>query len=369
MARKKPAPRPKRRARDTGTIRHRPERAEPWEAAWQHADGSREYRSFSQRSEAAGWLDSLVAKRAAGQDTQAGGLAFEAFIQKWLAIKSAKVSPKTAHNYRYYAEIASGQLGAVRLDALTLEHMEALLAYLLRARFKNAADVFGVLGQAFKYARSPSLRWMTVNPIEGLEIPASRRRQNQTLTEAQRAALLAAAAAEHDAAVPLLPLWHLYSRLALRKGEGVALEWRDVDWERAALTIDESVTNIGPDNPRGETKGRSVRVVPLPADVLELLRAHRAAQQRRGVFPSIFVGADGQTVTPQHVQYRWSLLRRAAGCPKTTLHDLRHTALYLLALAGAPENVRMALAGHTSADMAGLYANHAGLEDVRRFVG
>lgn len=289
--------------------------------------------------------------------------------ERWLAMKAPRLAPKSQSNYRYLAEIAIGHCGAVRLDRLTVEHMNGLLNYMQAAKFKNIGGVFGVLGQMFKYARSSSLRWMLQDPLDGLELSPTKRRQNQTLTEAQRAALLAVAATEHDLDVPLLPLWHLYSRLGLRKGEGIALLWSDIDWDAKTLTIDESITNVGPDNVRGTTKGKAVRVVPLPDDLIALLREHQAQQRRRGIFPSVFVDARGETVTPQHVQYRWALLRVAAGCPNTTIHDLRHTALTLLALAGAPQSVRMALAGHRSEQMAWLYSNHASVEDMRRFVG
>lgn len=369
MARKK-QPRYDRRKRGTGSIRHKPGRAQPWEAEWRHDDATREYRGFSSRSEAAAWLDELAAKRERGQDTTAGAQSFSTFIQKWLLIKQTKgVAAKTMHTYQFYAETASGQIGKLRIDCLTLEHMEALLAYLIGAKFQNTHALFGMLGQAFKYARASSLRWMTVDPLDGLEIPPVQRRKNQILTVAQRAHLLELAREEHDPDVPLLPLWHLYSRLGLRKGEGIALMWVDVDWENKILRVDESITNVGADNPRGSTKNRQIRLVPLPDDILTMLADLRRWQQRRGVFGAIFVDAQGETVTPQHVQYRWVLLRKRAGFAKTTIHDLRHTALTILALAGVPENVRMALAGHRSTQMADLYSNHASVEDIRRFVG
>jgi len=135
------------------------------------------------------------------------------------------------------------------------------------------------------------------------------------------------------------------------------------------LTVDESITNIGADNPIGPTKGRKVRYVPLPDDLIELLRAHRAAQQKRGVYPYVFSDAAGAGVTPQHVQYRWAKLRAVAGCADTTIHALRHTALTLLALDGVPQNVLMSLAGHLSPAISRLYTDHATAEDVRRFVG
>jgi integrase len=367
MARKKPEPKPKRRGRDTGAIRHRPTRAEPWEAAWQHEGGQWEYRSFPHRSQAAEWLDSLVAKRAAGNDTAAGGRTFAAFIAGWLDAKEITIAPKTTYTYRYYCELASGQFGTVKIDLLTLEHMQALLKYLVRAKFQNIAQLFAVLRQAFKYARSSSLRWMTVDPLDGLELPRTQRKVTKVLTKRQRADLLTLAEAD-DPACPLLPLWHVYSRLALRLGEGVALRWTDIDWEEKILTVDETTARFGGQTHTGQTKGRKTRYAPIPDDVLELLRQHRAAQQKRGLFPHVFTYADGSQVKPAHVQHRLGKLAQAAGVT-VTVHGLRHTALTLLALDGTPQNALMALAGHLSPDISRLYTNHATAEDVRRWVG
>ena len=365
MARAAKAP---RRKPGSGTIRHKKGRERPWEATWRHADGAAESRAFSERAEAARWLDDLVAKAKAGRITSGGTQTFDTFIQKWLAIKSIKVGLSTAHSYTYYCELASGEyLGKLRIDSITPETIEHMIAHFHRKGFKNLQQLVNPLKQAFDYAKRN--KWIEENPMAELELPETDHRQIVILTEAQRAHMLRLAETEHDPAVPLLPLWHLYSRLGLRKGEGIALNWSDVDWERRTLTIDESVGIVGNATVRGKTKTRRTRTVPLPDDLLALLRNHQRAQIARGVFGAIFAGANGETVSPKHVQYRWTVLRQAAGVPSVTLHGLRHTALFLLEQAGVPESIRKALAGHTSAAMAFHYVDHASIEDVRRFVG
>lgn len=363
----KPVKQPRRKP-GTGAIRYKARREQPWEAEWRHDTGAAEYHSFSERSEAARWLDELTAKAKSGRSTSGGAQSFAEFIRKWLEIKSIKVGRSTAHSYQYYCECASGEyLGKLRLDSITPETIEHMIAHFHGKGFKNIQQLCNPLNQAFDYAKRN--KWIDDNPMERLELPETAHRRIVILTEAQRAKVLTLAQPEHDRAVPLLPLWHLYSRLGLRKGEGIALNWPDVDWERCTLLIDESITNIGPDNVRGKTKTRRHRTVPLSDDLVALLKAHREAQLRRGVFGSIFVGADGETVTPQHVQYRWSVLRQLAGVPDVTLHGLRHTALFLLEQAGVPESVRKALAGHASKSMAFHYVDHASVEDVRRHIG
>ena len=51
------------------------------------------------------------------------------------------------------------------------------------------------------------------------------------------------------------------------------------------------------------------------------------------------------------------------------IHDLRHTALWLLENDGAPPNVVQAIAGHGSQAMTRHYVDHADLESMRRAFG
>lgn len=367
MARKA---RPKRRKPNTGTVRYRPERAAaPWEAEWRRPDGSRDYHSVSSRSDAEAWLDARVAERAAGRDEVGSAQTFATFIPKWLAIKAAKIGANTAHSYTYYCELASGEggLGPRRLESITPETMEYLFLHFHKKGFKNLAQMAAPLKQAFAYAKR--LKYITENPMDELELPRVERAPIVVLTAQQRAHMLTVAADEHDPDVPLLALWHLYSRRALRKGEGIALRWSSVDMDARTITIKESVTNVGADNLRGKTKTHRMRVVPIPEDIHALLIAHREWQRTKGIRALVFTDAAGEELTPQHVQYRWSLLRTKAGIPTVKIHGLRHTALYLMALDGVPQNVRQALAGHESEAMAQMYVNHASVDDIRRWVG
>jgi integrase len=56
---------------------------------------------------------------------------------------------------------------------------------------------------------------------------------------------------------------------------------------------------------------------------------------------------------------------KKAHLPHMTVHDLRHTASYLLEREGAPESARMALLGHSTATMARHYSDHATIQDMR----
>ena len=70
------------------------------------------------------------------------------------------------------------------------------------------------------------------------------------------------------------------------------------------------------------------------------------------------------------VARRWARLNARAGMPAgLRIHDLRHTAMYLLAISGVPETIRMKIAGHKTTAMAHHYAGHVNVEDIRRAIG
>ncbi len=128
----------------------------------------------------------------------------------------------------------------------------------------------------------------------------------------------------------------------LRRGEALALEWRDVDFERKTLTL------------RGETtKNGRTRHVPLFREALEVLRTWRTQCEGEGhVFASAGTGRQ-----VQHVNGVWARLRDAAQLTDLRLHDLRHHAAAVMATRGVPLNSLREILGHRSYTMVLRYAH------------
>lgn len=368
MARK--AARPARRKRGSGIIRTKKGRALPFEAEFPIAGSPSRYCSFQSRSEAERWLDALVKERdQEGRDHIGGAKLFKVFIGEWLNLRATKIGPKSIHNYAYMCSLAcgEGELGNRAVESISHTIIDDMITHLYQKGFKSLKQLCTPLKQAFDYAIDR--HYIKDNPFHKIQLPWVDHKEIVVLTAPQRRHLLQVGAVEHSPDVPLCLLWHFYSRFGMRKGEGIALRWSDVDWKTRTITIRDSITNVGAENIRGRTKTKKPRLAPLPDDMYAMLEAHRDAQRKRGVFASLFVDQHGETVTPQHVQYRWAELRRRADLPNVTIHGLRHTALYLMALDGVPDNVRMALAGHMTKEMADRYAQHATVADIRKALG
>lgn len=128
----------------------------------------------------------------------------------------------------------------------------------------------------------------------------------------------------------------------MRRGELLALRWKDIDFDRALLRVERSVeqTNQGIKFKSPKTRhGR--RTITLPASLVIELKAHWKRQQEQrlkiglGKAPPdalVFATWEGKVRSPDGLTKEWSLAMKAAGLPDVTLHSLRHThASHLIA--------------------------------------
>lgn len=392
MARKAAAPKRARRKPGTGTIRTRTGREKPYEACFRLEGHPPRYEAFQRYEDAAAWCDELTTARDKKQRDIAGGsMLVQDYLPMWLELRRGHVSPKTMEAYTYYCEYACGEggIGRIRMDSLDVLTAQRMVNRLAADGFQNTAQLKSVLFQAFEYAFDV-LEYTRKNIFAKVKVPRIERKEGIAITKAERARMLLAAEQDDatplrrkgeqaSAPAPLLPFWHLTSRLAFRRGEADALKWESVDLENATVTIAATRGRLGNTHIEGKTKTKKARTAPLPDDIVEMLRTFRTTQMRAALAHGWrweargYVFVDDRTGKPlnvDHVYYRWKRIRAAAKLPKKmTVHDLRVTALTILALDGVPASVRKLLSGHSTAKMDEHYTSHAALDDVRRALG
>ena len=143
----------------------------------------------------------------------------------------------------------------------------------------------------------------------------------------------------------LTPLILVALNTGLRRGELLGLQWRDVNLEKAFLTVE-----------GGGAKTGQTRHIPLNTDVRRILQDWRPRDAAASDF--VFPGANAE-MPMRDVKKGWGALLRRANVTGFRFHDLRHTFASKLVMAGVDLNTVRDLLGHSTISMTLRYAHLA----------
>ncbi len=128
----------------------------------------------------------------------------------------------------------------------------------------------------------------------------------------------------------------------LRRGELIALRWRDVDWAGAKLTVARAFS----DGIEGAPKSGHYRDVPLSDQAAAALERLSRRTDFTGPEEYVLCNALGRPLNPAALGRRYNAARDAAGLRPLRWHDLRHTFGSLLVAAGIDTVSVKAAMGH-----------------------
>ena len=143
-----------------------------------------------------------------------------------------------------------------------------------------------------------------------------------------------------------------------RRGELCGLRWTNVDLKAKTVSIMENRVTVGKEVVTGTPKSKaSTRTLPMPDEVVELLRAARKRQTEErlalgaGYRSGEYVASDetGQPYHPDTLTSRWGRMLDELGIERVRLHDARHSCATLMHLRQVPIAVIAAWLGHASA--------------------
>lgn len=149
---------------------------------------------------------------------------------------------------------------------------------------------------------------------------------------------------------------YLIAYTGMRAREATALRWSDIDFERKQLTVARTAIEVKGGYSFERTKGKKVRVITIPHQLIGFLEKSRLRQKHdmvkfgwRNDDDLVCLGLKGAYVWHSGLRRRHALTLKAADLPAVTLHDLRHTHATLLIKAGVHAKVIQERLGHADA--------------------
>lgn len=301
-------------------------------------------------------LAAVTAQVTAGTYVDARRMTVGDHLDAWLRAKGA-LRPSTRANYSQHIERhIKPAVGHLRLADLRSSHIEAMLQ---AAREQErpigpatARRIFATLRVALNKAVRQGL--ISVNPCSFVELETEEQhRRSGTVWLPEQVGAFLDAVSTHRLGV----LFEVLVKAGLRRGEVIGLRWADLDLQEAVLEVAQSVVQVGGALHIGAPKTRkSIRRVPLDADTVKALRAHKRRQlEERLVAGSgwvetdrVFTKPDGSGLVPEYVSRTFRGLALKHGLPPIRLHDLRHTSASLALAAGVPMRVVSERLGHST---------------------
>ena len=159
---------------------------------------------------------------------------------------------------------------------------------------------------------------LRTNPAIGCKLPPKKAKEMQVLDREELQKFLIQAQADGYYELFLLDLC-----TGLRRGELIALQWDDLNFETGVLTVNKQAYTVNGELQIIPPKTKaSVRKLVLPPAVLAVLREYRKKVDSRWMFPSP-VKAD-RPITPGVARRRLQTILERADCKRVRFHDLRH---------------------------------------------
>lgn len=295
---------------------------------------------------------------------------FAEFSEAWLT-EHAEITcaPKTAERYREMLVHVTRKIGPQPLSKVTTLQLQRVYNQLLKSGKKNGTghsiktvrNTHGVVHSALETAVAWGL--LKVNPASRCKLPPAPKREAVALdfTAARR---LLESSSDHW----LADFLTVDIASGARRGEMLALSWRDVGPEYSSVTISRSLEQTKAGLRVKETKGRNIRPVTLPQDAIEALKRVEASQEKaramhgadyRADLDLVFCHPDGNYIRPDTVTKAVRRLAKKAGFSRVSLHTLRHSYGSQLISAGVPLTTVSKLLGHSNVYVTATVYAHA----------
>jgi integrase len=341
----------RRRAKGEGSIVQRAD------GTWQYsidlgknAEGKRQRRYIyaTTKSELQRKVFDLRAKGGGTIRPRAKGTVAE-WVGQWL---EQDVRPNRSRNTYVLYETMWRVHAAPAIAQLPLERLEPTHVAELYARLRSngtSSTLIHRVGLTMHRAIAVATRrglFHRANPFALVDRPTPRPKAGHDLTIEEARRFLEAAQGDR-----LEALFVLLITAGLRLGEALAIEWRDVDFERGRLLIRQALTEVNGTVELGPPKTPgSKRAVELGALAIAALRRRRELATSEGHGSKlVFSTSSGTPLRRSNVRRsHYEPILKGAGIPHFTIHGLRHAMTSFGIASGIAPKILAERLGHST---------------------
>ena len=255
------------------------------------------------------------------EETIADGTLFKAVAEEWWEEHSKEIAYTTHRSYKPALNRAIDEFGEIQIqDISPMDINKFIIKVSKEFADKTVRAQRLVLNLIFSYAVVQG--YASVNPVREVKVPDGLKKQRRVTPPSEDIAIVKKSA---DLDFGLFPVLALYT--GMRRGELLALEWKDINIQERTISVTKSLYHIENKphikKPKTET---SIGVLPILDALIPYLHPKKGL-----VFPN----ANGEYMTDAKYLQRWRAYAKQTGITSTP-HQFRHAYATMLYEAGIP---------------------------------
>lgn len=290
-------------------------------------------------------------------------------LQEWvefflLNYKKNEIKQTTLGTYMetYEKHIKDSKIGGILLNKLTSNHMQIYYNQKREVGYnaKTIKHIHTIINSSLE--KAVQLKFIHANVNKAVSLPKKQIYEAQVLSSEEVKKILDTAKA--DELYPII-IFTIYT--GLRKGEVMALKWKNIDFEKREVTIEGSLCRVPGERDAHGTRHyayeimepktqKSKRTIPLLDIAVEALLLQKERQEqikeRNKVLyvdeDFVFARYDGRYLNQRAFMDDYHAFLKRYKVSDVRFHDLRHTFASLLLDAGESPKIIQELLGHST---------------------